>query len=174
MLSIYTLLAIGCLLFLILFGLARICCGKKGTWSEALAPDKPTWGGTSSFPAPLESSGKESAGETRVKNFLKSYFPQNEFRKTRPMFLNNVVTGNNLELDCYNQELNLAIEYNGRQHYHYTPYFHPNKEAFYNQRYRDELKKIWCKDRGIILLVVPYTEKNIEQYLTRELHRLRL
>lgn len=158
----YIQIVIGCIIFLFVFGIIRICAGKKGTWSESLAPDYE-----------IRDYGEgDSAGEKRVKNFLESYFEGYKFEKTRPFFLNNTVTGHNLELDCYNKELNLAVEYNGRQHYEYTPYFHKNKEAFQNQRYRDELKKIWCKDRGIQLIIVPYTEKNIEQYLSRELSAL--
>ena len=89
--------------------------------------------------------------------------------------MNNPVTGGNfnLELDCYNQDLNIACEYNGAQHYKYIPYFHKNKEAFYNQRYRDELKRRICKDNGIILIEVPHTVKteNIENYISKELKK---
>ena len=81
------------------------------------------------------------------------------FGKARPNFLNNPVTGGNfnLELDCYNPELKLAVEYNGVQHYKYTPHFHKNNEAFLNQKYRDELKRRMCKDNMITLIEVPYT-----------------
>jgi hypothetical protein len=84
----------------------------------------------------------------------------------------NPVTGSrhNLELDCYNDQLRLAVEYNGAQHYKYIPYFHKNKEAFYNQKYRDELKRLRCKELGIVLIDIPYTEnKNLERYLEEQL-----
>jgi hypothetical protein len=56
-----------------------------------------------------------------------------------------------------------------------VPYFHKNKEAFYNQKYRDELKKRMCKDNGIILIEVPYTvkEHEIEDFLINELRKHR-
>ena len=67
--------------------------------------------------------------------------------------MNNEVTGGsyNLEIDCYNHELRLGVEYDGAQHYKYNPYFHKNKEAFYNQKYRDKLKEYMCKENNIVL-----------------------
>lgn len=67
--------------------------------------------------------------------------------------------------------MRLAIEYNGVQHYKYSPYFHRNKESFHNQKYRDYMKKVMCKDNGITLIEVPYTIKpdDIESYLEKEL-----
>ena len=60
-----------------------------------------------------------------------------------------------------------------KQHYEYVPYFHKNKEAFYNQKYRDELKKRMCKDNGIVLIEVPYTvkEQDIEDFLTKQIRK---
>lgn len=116
---------------------------------------------------------KESKGEARSRAFVENYFVR-RFPSCRPDFLNNPVTGSkhNLELDCYNAELALAIEYNGRQHYEYTPFFHKNKEAFYNQKYRDDMKRRMCQQAGITLIEVPYNVGNIEEYLLQELRRL--
>ena len=46
------------------------------------------------------------------------------FVKIRPNFLKNEKTGSNLELDCFNKELKIAVEYNGKQHYKFIPFFH--------------------------------------------------
>jgi hypothetical protein len=98
------------------------------------------------------------------------------FYKTRPRFLNNPVTfgTNNLELDCYNEELKIAVEYDGAQHYKYIPYFHKTYEAFLNQRYRDYMKEQMCKENNIRLIRVPYTVKidKIESYLTTKLEEM--
>jgi len=114
---------------------------------------------------------KISSGEHECKRVVEKIFNK-EFKKIRPDFLKNTITSNdttiyNLELDCYNDELKLAIEYNGRQHYEYVPFFHKNKEAFYNQKYRDEFKRIKCKENGVILIEVPYTISinDIERYI---------
>jgi hypothetical protein len=76
-----------------------------------------------------------------------------EFRQLRPKFLNR------LELDCYNEELKLALEYNGKQHYKYNPFFHRNnKENLIKQQERDKLKQELCDKNGIYLIIVPYWE----------------
>jgi hypothetical protein len=111
-----------------------------------------------------------SKGEYQCKEILERLLDK-KFEKVRPDFLRNVVTGKNLELDLYNSDLNLCVEFNGRQHYEYIPYFHQNKEAFYNQRYRDEMKKNKCKEIGINYLEVPYNIKpsDMENYIIKNL-----
>lgn len=111
-----------------------------------------------------------SKGEKKCKEFAQFYF-QKPFEKARPDFLKNPVTGENLELDLYNAELNLAIEYNGVQHYKYNSFMHKNsRERFYNQQYRDILKKDMCDKTGVRLIVVPYTvpEDQIGGFLFQE------
>jgi hypothetical protein len=102
---------------------------------------------------------KESKGEIICKKAAEELFNK-KFSKVRPEILKNDVTKHNLELDIYNDELKLAIEYSGRQHYEYVPFFHKNHEAFLNQRYRDEMKKNKCKESGIKLIEVPYKVKH--------------
>lgn len=154
---------LGFSIFIILiYALFRI--GKKGTWS------------TSYFYNITKPKGKrppqESKGETECRRVLQQIFNR-PFPKARPDILNNPVTGGNynLELDCYNAELRLAVEYNGVQHYKYVPYFHKNKEAFLNQKYRDELKRRMCKDNGITLIEVPHDIKipDIKKFIVKKL-----
>jgi len=127
----------------------------------------------------LHSSNKkirtESAGEKECKRVAEKLFNA-PFSKIRPNFLNNEVTGNNLELDLYNESLKIAIEYNGKQHYVYTPYFHKSYDSFLNQKYRDKMKSDKCKDLGISLIIVPYTVKisDIEGYIQNEARRMNL
>lgn len=113
---------------------------------------------------------KESKGEKKCKEVLERLFAK-PFNKIRPDFLKNVVTGKNLEMDCYNDELKLCVEYSGKQHYVYTPGIHKNYEAFMNQKYRDEIKKKLCQENGIKFIEVPYTVKEgeIEEFLKKEL-----
>ena len=100
------------------------------------------------------------------------------FDKVRPDWLRNVVTGGkwNLEIDCYDDELKIAVEAQGRQHYQFVPYFHRNYETFLNQKYRDEIKRMKCKEQGVTLIEVPYTvkEEDIENYLRTECKKMNI
>lgn len=152
-----------CLLFIAIYALFR--SNKKGTWSS-------TYTYIPRRRVKKRTPPKESKGELECRRVLEQIFNKS-FSKSRPDFLRNPVTGNihNLELDCYNKEMNLAVEYSGAQHYKYIPYFHKNKEAFLNQKYRDEMKKRICRDYGINLIEVPYTVKleEIKNYLIKNL-----
>jgi hypothetical protein len=78
------------------------------------------------------------------------------FPKRRPDWLINPETGYRLELDGYCEELALAVEYNGKQHYARTG-FHRTENDLTRQQYRDKVKREICQQRGIRLIVVPYT-----------------
>ena len=112
-------------------------------------------------PVPLDKVKNESSGETLCRKLATDAF-QVPFIKIRPDFLKNNVTGANLELDIYNEGLKLAIEYNGRQHYDYVPFFHKNYEHFQTQKYRDEIKKMLCKQNGIHLIEIKYNSTPTE------------
>lgn len=144
--------------------------GKVGKYDKELWEDKLF---VNRSQVRLEKNKKESTGEAVCRKYLEQRFGKS-FKNVRPEFLRNQVTSSdnrdiNLELDCYNPELRLAVEYNGAQHYKFIPYFHKNREAFLNQKYRDEMKKYKCKEMGITLIEVPYNIKNIEGYIESEL-----
>jgi hypothetical protein len=161
------------LLFFLIGALYQKITGQTGTWSNTYFYDNiPRYKNISNSVG--NRRGGDSKGETECRRVLEKVFGR-PFNKIRPNFLNNPVTdgGHNLELDCYNHDLRLGVEYHGKQHYEYVPYFHKNKEAFYNQKYRDELKKRMCKDNGILLIEVPYTvkENDIESFLTKQIRK---
>jgi len=109
---------------------------------------------------------KEEACRTLLEKKLGIPFP-----KVRPDFLKNPVTGHALELDGYNAQLRLGFEFNGRQHYQFTPAFHSNKHEFQNGKYRDFLKQDLCKKAGVYLITIPHTvsEQQLEKTIDREL-----
>jgi hypothetical protein len=118
---------------------------------------------------------ESSKGELICKQVVEKILNK-PFIKIRLDSFKNNVTKRNLELDLYNEELKLGVEYSGRQHYEFVPHFHKNYEAFLNQQYRDYMKEIKCKENGIRLIIVPYTIKHedIESYLSKELNKLNL
>jgi len=160
-----------CLAFFLVLFIYRKCTGKTGTWNRSYYynPDNYRIIKKSKRTPP-----KDSKGELECRRVLQETFKK-PFNKDRPDFLRNPVTGGNfnLELDCYNPELKLAVEYSGQQHYKYIPFFHRNKDAFLNQKYRDEIKRRICKEQGITLIEVPYLvkEQYIESYLKKELRK---
>jgi hypothetical protein len=124
---------------------------------------------------PTQSSlSPTSRGEKRCKEFLEFLFKK-PFEKARPAFLVNPVTNQALELDCYNEDLKLAVEYNGKQHYEYNKMMHQNsRHSFQNQQYRDLMKKDMCDKNGIRLIIVPYrvAPDKIPEFLYIELKKL--
>ena len=97
----------------------------------------------------------ESEGEHACRKALTAIY-QKPFPSTRPDFLKSPVTGQNLELDGYNQELGIAFEYNGKQHYEFPNKFHKRKEQFMEQIKRDKWKTEQCNMNGVYLIPVPY------------------
>lgn len=119
-----------------------------------------------------EKERKESKPETITRNILQKIF-RRPFISIRPEFLSNPVTGQKLEIDCYNEELKLGVEYNGRQHEEFIPFFHRHKGNFRQQRYRDELKKLMCQKQGITLISIPSTipYDKLEPYIIEACNR---
>jgi hypothetical protein len=99
--------------------------------------------------------------ETQMRRCLEKMFAKS-FIKVRPSFLINPETGRRLELDAYNQELQLAVEFNGIQHMHFPNPFHANRAQFDAQLRRDKTKASICKNMGITLVVVPNSVKRDE------------
>lgn len=96
-----------------------------------------------------------------------------KFPSIRPKFLKSPMTKKCLELDCYNAELKIALEYNGQQHYTFTPHFHKSKRDFYSQVHRDDWKRKRCRELGIRLIEIPYwvVPADLEGYIIRELQK---
>jgi hypothetical protein len=90
-----------------------------------------------------------------------------DFPKQRPDWLQG------LELDGYNEELQLAFEYNGEQHYQVVKRWHPKgEESLREQQERDKRKEDLCTEHEVTLIVIPYTVKNKRDFIWRELTRL--
>lgn len=94
-----------------------------------------------------------SHGEMEIKRCLDnagiSYIQQYRFdgcRNIKP-----------LPFDFFLPELNACIEYNGQQHYYPVDYFGGDDGYEYRQR-NDEIKRSYCIDNGISLVIIPYWE----------------
>lgn len=77
-----------------------------------------------------------------------------------------------LQIDGFYKGNNLAVEYQGEQHYKYIPHWHKSKTDFEYRQECDKLKKEQIRSRGITLLLVKYNEPTTRQYLTNRLKGL--
>lgn len=73
------------------------------------------------------------------------------------------------EFDIYIPKYKLLIEYNGAQHYKYTPFFHKTKKAFIKQKTRDRTKKRMAERNGYTLVVIKYDEPIVHSYIKNKL-----
>lgn len=119
-------------------------------------------------PPTVARSGEEETRAALVRIFGKP------FGKVRPPFLVNPETKRRLELDCFNDELRLGVEFSGSQHFVFPNPFHHTQAEFDAQQRRDRYKAQQCQQAGIQLIVVPYTVPRpmIESYLRQQLQNL--
>jgi len=108
----------------------------------------------------------------RFTHLCLEYICNTKFFKLRPRWLKNEA-GNLMELDIYNKELKLAVEYNGIQHYKFAEFFHDTQEIFEKRLKDDILKEKLCKENNIKLIIVPYTIKmnKIYDYVINQLYK---
>ncbi len=117
------------------------------------------------------------ANSNKAENVCRSYLEKRfnvSFPTCRPQFLTNPKTGYRLELDCYNEELKLAVEYQGEQHYKWPNYLGRHKQSyreFMEVVNRDRFKVEMCEIFGIYLIRVPYTVtlKDIPDFIEERL-----
>jgi hypothetical protein len=159
------------IVFILLVALYRKLKGYSGTYNTRYFYDPLLGGGRRPGDGFNTSKKSQSAGEIECRRVLESIFHK-PFPSKRPNFMKNPLTGRNLELDCFNAELKIACEYNGRQHYEFLKHFHTNVSAFHKQQTHDKKTRELCIKNGVFLLEVPYTvkHKDIEKYIFRKLN----
>jgi hypothetical protein len=146
------------IVFIILFGLYCRFSKKKGNWSsEYFYPNK--------LIQQYQENKDESydTGITECKNFLEYIFNKPFIR----------MRYNQLELDLFNRDLNLACEYNSIKHYEVT-YEHDINDLK-NQIKEDQLKIDMCRKLDINLIIVPYyiPKNEISGFIYDELVKLK-
>lgn len=111
-----------------------------------------------------------SRGERLCKETMEKIYGV-PFKTVRPDWLKNPETGRNLEIDCYNDDLKIGVEYNGIQHYKWPNFTNQTYENFLGQIRRDDAKFNMCEKNGVYLIIVPYNviHEKIPSYITSQL-----
>lgn len=117
---------------------------------------------------------RESFGEAKIRKIMTindlKFNKENRFddcRYIRP-----------LPFDFYLPDYNVCIEYNGPQHYEPSLKIKNKKftlreaeEIFRIQKIKNDIKKEYCQNKGIKLIIIPYWDfDNIQHILKHELH----
>jgi hypothetical protein len=107
---------------------------------------------------------KESRGESKIRVFLDSskidYVKEKRFA--------DCVDKRSLPFDFYLPTFNMCIEFNGQQHYKPFNRF-GGQISLSDQLKRDKIKKQYCDDKGINLLIIKYNQ-NPSKILKKELN----
>jgi predicted DNA-binding protein YlxM (UPF0122 family) len=92
-----------------------------------------------------------TVSEEICRNFLETLF-QNKFPRFKADWLRNDL-GFKLEFDGFCEELNIAFEHQGIQHYKVVKYF--GDDRFQRLQYNDLQKVKICQERNIKLIIIP-------------------
>lgn len=109
-------------------------------------------------------------GEKLMRDVLEKLTGE-RFAKMRPAWLR-WRSGRLLELDCINERLGIAFEYNGRQHYEKVAYFRMDDARLDDQRERDAFKRAECVKRSIFLVEVPSIERPTHEKMASHLAKI--
>lgn len=106
----------------------------------------------------------KSVGEDAISEWLE--YNKIEYKSQHWIEPNQVLFGaRRLRVDFYLPSIKTIIEFNGRQHYERVAAWQ-TEEEFQEQKDRDRRLREFCKQKGIMLTEIPYTEiKNINAIL---------
>ncbi len=139
----------------------EICCPKHGIFKQRPAAHLYGYGCSICF---------ESNGEKKIREFLETkeiiFEPQKTFDECRSI----LKYERKLPFDFFLPKYNLCIEYDGEQHFSPIPIRGISMDQahlnFERVQVNDQIKTQYCKDKGIQLFRIPYTEfKRIEDIL---------
>lgn len=97
---------------------------------------------------------------------LDDYFGIKGIREAMFYELVNPKTSRLLRIDWYSEELNVAVEYNGKQHYVEQKFFNNPLEII---KEKDKLKRDFCHKKGIKLVVIKYNENLSDEDIIKKI-----
>lgn len=117
---------------------------------------------------PTNLPGESICANFAINEYAKYLNEEPELEKTFD-WLRNPKTGYKLRLDAYFKNSNIAIEYNGPQHYEIDGYYTKNKEDLEYRRELDLLKCQLLKEYDIKLITIHYKDKVDVEYIKNTL-----
>lgn len=122
-----------------------------------MEPAPPTSPYVEPIAAVARTGKRKSKGEIAACQALHDITGNTIQHNVRNLGVRNPETGRQLEIDCYDPVDQVAVEYNGRQHYEFCPRYHKTQSDFECQQRRDAYKAQQLDSMGIKLITVPYT-----------------
>lgn len=99
---------------------------------------------------------KRSNLHVEARKLLYELFPTMQILEEVPIKPRTI---NTQYLDFYINQIKLAVEVHGQQHYKFNSMFHASAQDFLNQRRKDADKKDWCEINNITYIELPYNKK---------------
>lgn len=141
----------------------RICLECKKEFDISRYIDKVNKGNFCSYKCWLKNkSGNAEKVIIIAENYLKAIGERE--RKMKGMLS---PKGNSLRLDVYFEKYNLAIEYNGQQHYKRLDFFHSSELDYRYLKQCDELKYKYLEKNKTKLLIIKYTQRITERNIIK-------
>lgn len=117
----------------------------------------------------LTGSGCPKCSVSKGEKKIIQYLNENKIKYTHQKTFENCKYKNKLRFDFYIPEYNLAIEYDGEQHFNCNEYF-GGVEEFEKTIIKDNIKNEFCNNNNISLLRITYKQiEQIELILNKQL-----
>ena len=113
----------------------------------------------------LRGKGCPRCKESHLEKAISRFLDNKNIKYEKEKKFDDLKLKRKLRFDFYLPEHNICIEADGRQHFEAIDVF-GGEEALKNNQTRDMLKNEYCKNKGIILLRIPYYKiKDIDTIL---------
>jgi len=127
----------------------------------------------------LHGSGCPKCNSSKGEIFVENFLNKNNFKYERQKKFDYCIgKKSKLPFDFYLIDYNLIIEFDGKQHYEPVNFYgcsnNDANKAYYDVKENDLIKNKFCLDNNISLIRIPYTIKNIDEYLKKELNNLKI
>ena len=112
--------------------------------------------------------GCPSCKKSLMENYISKILDMNNIKYERQKTFFDCKNINKLPFDFYLPDLNICIEYNGKQHYEPIGYF-GGVDTLNYIKHNDEIKKQYCNNNNIRYLEISYNNKNIEKFIKKNI-----